>query len=166
MDTIEIISLSEGEWHEYKKLRLEALQKDPEAFGKTYDEVITFSDEKWKELLESYICLFAKAGKDLIGMIALELNTSENSRHRAEIRQLYVRKEWRNKGVGKQLMVALLKELKKLPYFKKVVLYVTQTQTSAQELYKSLGFRMVGTLEKDIKIGDELYDEYIMEKFI
>lgn len=166
MDTVQIVSLPEWQWREYKKLRLEALQKDPQAFGKTYSQVAEYSDEKWQELLQSYLCLFAKVGNEFIGMIAIELNTTENLRHRGEIRQLYVRKEWRNKGVGEQLMNGLFSELKKLPYFRKVVLYVTKTQLSVQTLYKNLGFRTVGTLEKDIKIGDTFYDEYIMEKFI
>ena len=33
----------------YKKIQLEALKEDPQAFGSSYKEWVNFSDEKWQE---------------------------------------------------------------------------------------------------------------------
>jgi hypothetical protein len=37
------------DWQEYKKIRLEALKKEPQAFGSSYDKEKERSENEWKE---------------------------------------------------------------------------------------------------------------------
>jgi ribosomal protein S18 acetylase RimI-like enzyme len=41
---------------------------------------------------------------------------------------------------------------------------VVTTQISAIILYKKFGFKIIAKLNKDMKIGNKYYDEYLMEK--
>ena len=43
-------------------------------------------------------------------------------------------------------------------------LMVNQKQNAAVALYKNMGFVVVGQMKKEIKVGEEFYDELIMEK--
>jgi RimJ/RimL family protein N-acetyltransferase len=43
---------------------------------------------------------------------------------------------------------------------------VNAAHPAAVKLYKDLGFEIVGTLHREMKIGGEYYDKYIMEKFL
>ena len=43
---------------------------------------------------------------------------------------------------------------------------VNPTQKAAVALYKSLGFVVAGKMKNEIKVGNEYYDELIMEKLL
>lgn len=46
---MDIFKLDPKDWEKYKKIRLEALQENPEAFGSSYEKEIAFPDETWQE---------------------------------------------------------------------------------------------------------------------
>ena len=75
MDEIKIIQLFPDRWQEYKELRLEALQKDPQAFGQKYEKAREFSDEYWIDHLErsrtkdKILVFFAENNRKLVGMM-------------------------------------------------------------------------------------------------
>lgn len=162
---MEIIKLDVSEWEKYKSLRLEALKNDSLAFGSAYEEAADKRDEKWQAPLQSpnnYL-LFAKDKDDLVGMVAAYGEEGQKVEHIAYVWGVYVRKEHRGKGVGKKLMEALLDELQAAG-FVKANLGVNTIQKSAEKLYESLGFEIIGISHKELKIEGEYYDECLMEK--
>ncbi|WP_211218138.1 GNAT family N-acetyltransferase [Marinobacter daepoensis] len=60
--------------------------------------------------------------------------------HTAEVKRLYVRREYQGRGLGRQLMDNLLIKLKSLGYIR-VVLDAVPPTKKAQELYELMGFR-------------------------
>ena len=61
------------------------------------------------------------------------------------IEDLFIAKEWRNKGIGKQLMKRCVAAMKKRG-IKSISLTVDRKNTIAKRLYKKLGFRYFRTM--------------------
>jgi ribosomal protein S18 acetylase RimI-like enzyme len=164
---MEIIRLNPVNWEKFKELRLEALKKDSLAFGSSYEEAIKKPDDEWKKQLEnpgSYIFV-AKENDDYIGMAAAYQEEGEKCQHIAYIWGVYVREADRKKGIGRQLMETILLVLKNDPVIEKVNLNVNTKQIGAVKLYESLGFEVIGTAHRELKISGEYYDEHAMEIF-
>jgi len=165
-----ISKLNLNEWEKYKKIRLEALKNEPSSFGMSYEEELKLSDDQWKEKLQKYndenysIMLFAKDKANLVGMIGAYWVDIEKVKHIGNIFGVYVNPKYRGKGIGKLLMKEILKKLDKMPLIKKIKLGVVTQQIPALRLYEKYGFNKVGKYEKELRVGDEYYDEYLMEK--
>ena len=166
---IQIISLEPREWRAYKDLRLKSLTTDPLAFGKTLKEEKAIPDKEWREKLQraqsgDVILLFARDGDALVGMTGAKFARQERLSHVATVIGTYVDPTYRGKGVGKQLLGALLKDIRKQRRIKKVQLKVSSPQKAAIRLYTSFGFKKTGRLQKDLSYRGRYYDGFIMEK--
>lgn len=152
-DTVNIITLAPSRWREYKTLRLHALMQDPYAFGRTYEEDAMLPDAVWKQQLKdaqegktSYM-LFAERAGILVGMSGAIIDEGAITQHRAKIISVYVAPESRDKGIGSQLLNALLEKLSNDPRIVIVYLLVNEHQESALKLYQTANFKQVGTFE-------------------
>jgi len=152
------------QWKVYKKIRLEALRKEPLAFGSSFEEEKNLSAKEWKKRIKS--TLFAFSEKKPVGMIVYNFHPRKKLKHTASIYGVYVTKKCRRGGVGKKLMQAAFSQILKKRGIVKINLGVTPEQKAAITLYKSLGFKIVGKLKKDMKIKNKFYDHFIMEKMI
>lgn len=162
---IKIIEISEERWQEYRELRLLAVKDSPEAFMETEEEALVCSEEKWKQRASSPdgFMLFAQADNKPVGMISAYWENKERCKHIAHLVGFFVQREYRGQGVGKQLFTAALEKLKQDTHMEKVDIGVVATQKAAHHLYKKFGFREIGRKEKEQKVGDHYYDEYLME---
>lgn len=167
---IEIISLSASQWRVYSNLRLRAIQDSPQAFLDTEEQTITFPASKWRQRLADAAAgkswqLFAKLDGKLVGMIGAYRSDEDVRKDSVTAVGLWVAPEARGKGVGRQLMEALLRAVKKNELIKTIRLSVNVEQTAAVALYKKLEFRIVE--EKGIVMGDEKrHREFVMEKIL
>src|SRR5512144_2887178 len=75
MSEIEIILLPPEQWERYRKIRLESLLEEPQAFGSSYTTMAQQPPEYWQGRLadaalgEKSLLLFAQEGDRLVGMI-------------------------------------------------------------------------------------------------
>lgn len=172
MDTFQITSsLDQSEWAAYKKLRLDALKAEPQAYGKSYEELAARPDTYWQQRLAEAqrgerMLLFAKLDGAVVGVVAAASEDGEKIKHRVHVDEVYVIPEARGKGIARALMEALEKHCLDLGYVVVLSLNVSHVQTAARALYESLGYKKIGTIEKDIHIGDTYYSTDILEKFI
>ena len=105
---IAVKKLEEDRWKEYRDLRLEALKKEPIAFGSSYDEEKNISEEEWRRRIGN--ALFALSKDKLIGMIVYTRGNKIKTKHVANIYGVYVTKEYRGQGVGRKLIDRVLEE--------------------------------------------------------
>ena len=161
---VEIKKLSADRWKDYRSLRLEALKNDPTAFGSSYGEEMKLSEKEWKRRMKN--TLFALSDNKPIGMIVYVFQKKAKIKHIANIFGVYVKREFRNRGIGKNLIESALLLIKENRNIIKINLNVNPRQKSALKLYKKYGFKTIGTLKKDLYINGRFYDELIMEKFI
>jgi ribosomal protein S18 acetylase RimI-like enzyme len=167
MEKVRISTLHPDEWQVYKKLRLEALQCEPQAFGTSYAEALQKPDAYWRERLEkidpahgSWMLFAVKAGTP-IGMVAAYTSGPD----RADIVSVYVTAAERGHGVGRMLLEAILCQIASCSSVKVAALSVNKGQCAAVALYSSLGFIVVG--EVTATLGDgHTYEEYMMEKVL
>jgi len=171
MDII-IEKLKNSEWAKYKKIRLEAVKKEPFAFGGSYSEELKNTDKEWKEKLkkanseEISLMLFAKDRAEVVGMIGIYWSNLDKIKHGVNIYGLYVVEKYRNKGIGKILMQSIVDIVKSRSQFIKLYLYVETNQKKAISLYKKFGFRIVGELEKSMFINGKYVNSFLMEKVV
>ncbi len=172
MNQIKLMSLPAKEWEKFKEIRLEALKTNPTAFSSTYDDLLRYPDEKWQKQLEQAekkngsFFIFAFDGDKIIGMNGAYWQSKPTLKHVVEIFGVFVKPEYRARGIGKKLMEAVIDEIKKNPQFTKIKLGVNAENQAAFKLYLSCGLKIVGRLEKELKFGDKYYDELLMEKII
>ncbi len=158
---IAIKRLSEDRWREYRDLRLEALKTEPQAYGSSYEEERDRPESEWRRRIKN--ALFALADDKPVGMIVFVQESLLKTKHVTNIYAVYVTKERRGCGVGKQLMEAVLTQIKKHRDVKKIKIAVNPVQKAAAKLYQSCGFNIVGKLEKELYIEGKFYDEIVME---
>ena len=167
---ITISKLNPSEWSKYKKLRLEALKNEPSSFGSSYEDSLKLPDNTWREQLQksqdedSNVMFFAKDDNHPIGMIGAFWKNKEKTKHIGNIFGVYVDPKYRSKGIGKLLMEAILNKLNNMPQIEKIKLSVVTQQTSALKLYEKYGFKSIGKCIRELKVGDNYYDEYLMER--
>ncbi|MEO6509175.1 MAG: GNAT family N-acetyltransferase [Patescibacteria group bacterium] len=155
MNTITIQQLQSDEWKIFKNVRLEALKQNPGVFKEKYEEASTYHDSYWEEKLSAphRIFLVARDREKYIGLAgAAPSNREENM---AIIMRVSVDKEHRGKGIGKMLMKELLSKITVMPEVKTLKLWVEKDNIPAYNLYKGLGFEI---------IGEETYND--METFV
>ena len=165
----EIITLPPARWREAKRLRLEALRMEPAAFASSYEDELAFGDDIWKTRLKSAserdgnLTFFAESRGELVGMAGAGWSAKAKLRHVAEVYSVYVTPDQRGKGAASRLMQRLLAELRALGQIEKVSLAVTSDNTAAVRLYEKLGFEIVGTARRELKVGGRYYDLHMME---
>jgi ribosomal protein S18 acetylase RimI-like enzyme len=166
MSDVQIIELPVERWQEYRELRLRALQEYPEAYAMYFDEENMMSDEEWQDRVRERVMFFAELDEQIVGMVGAYRENRRKYHHIANICNVYVSPQHQGQGIGLQLLKKMLLELEKLPDVTKAVLSVTETQKVAQKMYEKLGFRTVGTFEKQLNVDNTFYNEIYMEKIL
>ncbi len=167
--TVEIITLPPERWREAKHLRLEALRAEPTAFASSCEDERAFSDEVWKTRLASAyerdgnLTFFAEADRALIGMAGAGWSAKIKLRHVAEVYGVYVSPDMRGGGIASRLIRRLLEELRSLGHIEKASLTVNRESIAAVRLYEKLGFEIVGTARRELKVDGCYYDLHYME---
>ena len=109
---------------------------------------------------------FLYVDKDLTGYLKVNeapAQTDIKDQESIEIERLYVRKEFKGKGLGKELMnyaIQLAREMKK----NYVWLGVWEKNTDAISFYTRMGFNEFG--RHPFKMGNEMQNDLIMKKII
>ena len=152
-----------GEW---LRLRLEALQGDPEAFSASFEEYQPLSLEEVRKRLgfdskEAFVVGAFEAGR-LQGCAGFYRDKGLKTRHKGRVWGVYVTPEKRSAGVGKKILEMLLQRGRALDGIHQILLSVASTQTAAVCLYRSVGFTSYGCEPRALKIGERFIDEEYM----
>lgn len=172
MNDLKILKLPVSRWIEYKQLRLEYLRLEPTAFYLTPEEKEKDPEEDWKKDLNDFLesknqfAYFAQVNGKLVGMSGAYREHGVKMAHIAVIFGVYVSNNFRGKGTGRKLLQTLLNDLESREDLAKLNLDVTTTQEAAINLYKKLGFKIVGELKKEYLVDGKFYDVYEMEKYL
>ncbi len=147
MASLRLLSVEDLE--AYRELRLLGLQESPTAFGSSneresvqddefFEKRITATDDQWS--------LGAFAEDRLVGVLSFVRDSGVKTKHRGALWGMYVHPDWRGQGIGRQLMVDMLKRIDALAGLRWIRLSVTSGNVVAEKLYESLGF---------VRYGDE-----------
>lgn len=165
---MEIRQLNSMDARQYQNLRLEALQKDPEAFASSYEEEKEYSLETYANRLnsENVFTYGAFENDKLCGVVTLVRESKRKTKHKASIFAMYVSPETRGRGVGKRLMGAAIEKAKQMDGVEKINLTVVSSNESAKKLYHLCGFETFGLEKRSEKVDQTYYDEEYMVLFL
>ena len=112
------------------------------------------------------VVIVVEGDAHIVGMLNFHNGERKRIAHLGEL-SISVDKTWRNQGIGRALLSALILWAQQQPIIEKVCLEVFATNTRAITLYKALGFQEEGRLVKEIKLGPRIYvDTLRMAQFV
>jgi ribosomal protein S18 acetylase RimI-like enzyme len=167
---IEIRTLGAQDADIFWRFRLDALEQSPHAFGESAEEHRATPADVFKRRLsaaseENYV-LGAFSGGQLIGTVGFGRNTRRKERHKARIWGVFVDQAHRGQGIARRLMSEVLRRAASLAGLEHIILTVSDQQTSAKNLYASLGFQIFGHERAALKIGEGSQAEYVDEDYM
>ena len=148
----------------YRDIRLEALQRNPEAFGSTF-EWEEAQPLPWFEAALGRAAIFG--GFDdgtLAGVAGFAMEEGAKRAHKALLWGMYVRATARSTGLGKRLVAAVLDHGR--GRVEMVKLSVVSENEAARRLYRALGFVEYGCEPRALKQGGRYYDDVLMVNFL
>jgi RimJ/RimL family protein N-acetyltransferase len=110
---------------------------------------------------ENSLLLVAVNGNQIIGNLGLTGGSREAMKHTAVV-GMGILKEWRNVGVGTELMKAAIDWAKSNPILELIHLQVYTENKCGISLYKKIGFEENGMLKNYFKQNDTYYDMLTM----
>ncbi len=136
----------------------------PDDMNKYLSEKFSTENIK-KEILEPtakfYIAYFENTPVGYLKLLAAEIPGEIKGKNPIEIQRIYVLKEYYDKKIGKELMLAAIDYASKNS-FDSIWLGVWQLNIRAVEFYKKWGFEIFGS--RNFKLGNDIKDDFLMIK--
>jgi ribosomal protein S18 acetylase RimI-like enzyme len=163
---INIRILEEADAKIYQAARLSALQSNPEAFGSTYEKELNYSLETVAGRMKPSAGKFVLGAFDdrgsLVGTVAFVRENGLKEAHKGNVFGMQVAWEVRGRGIGKSLMVELIRRARLCEGLEQIRLTVMTDNQPAKALYSSLGFTVYGVECNALKQNGHYFDEDLM----
>lgn len=156
--------LGDDDVEQYRDVRLESLQFEPEAFPTRYDEASAEELGYFQGLLRKNIVMGLFEDEELIGVAAYgKREDRPKMAHTGRIWGIYIKPKARGKGYGKQILSETLNHVP--AGIERVYMSVIARESDPTDaLYEKLGFETYGRRPKSLKDNDTYYDQVLMVK--
>ncbi len=162
MPDIAIRRLTPEDAARFRAVRLRALQEFPENYASSYEEESTQPEAFHRDVLEQHYVLGAFEGDTLIGTVVMRRYGFRNFHHKATLSAVYVQPSHQGRGIGKQLVEAVLAHAK--TQVEQIILAVGANNPPGVRFYESLGFTIYGHEPRAMKRHGQYFDDIWMIK--
>lgn len=161
-DHIDIRVLCPTDIDAFRRIRLNALEREPTAFSSSYETELHAPPDKYRErmsgLPESFV-IGAFSPTELVGIAGFHREIAPKRHHAAAVTGMYVDARYRGQGIARRLLQDIISHAARLEGLEQVELSVTATNVPARNLYAALGFRSWGVQPSALKVDGMTYDE-------
>ena len=111
------------------------------------------------------IFITALCENKIVGYAAFNNGDLRKTKHSGYL-TIFIKKEFRGKSLGEELMNILIQWGKANKLIQKMTLAVFSNNKNAIALYEKIGFKIEGICSNDVKINGRFYDSVLMYKFV
>jgi len=156
----DIRRLEVGDAAVYQALRLEALERHPEAFGSSVEDERLSTTTAVSDRLARSVVFGAFDGGRLVGTAGWYRMAGAKTAHRGKLWGVYVTASARGNGLAQALVERVLDDAR--GQVEQLHLSVTAGDDGSLRLYERLGFRSYGTEPRALKVDGAYFDELLM----
>ena len=161
---VELRRLSPQDATLFREIRLEGLQRDPDAFGSTFELEIVRPLSFFADRLERSAVFGAFRESELLGVAGFAVQPGPKHAHKGLLWGMYVRPEARQTGIGRKLVEAVIEHAGKTVEL--LQLSVVSENEAARRLYASLGFEEYGIDRRGAKYRGQYHDDVLMVRML
>lgn len=143
-------------------------ESDNLTFGKGEFHISLKEEQNYIESLnesKTSTMLIGKINDDIVCMGNVSSPSKKRLAHQSDI-GITVKKDYWSKGVGTLLLNEMISFARKNGVCEVIHLGVRADNIHAIKLYKKLGFQEIGVYKKFFKIGEEYFDEVLMNLYL
>lgn len=157
--------LRDDEVELFRRIRLEALAREPAAFASALADWQALDLDAWRARMAAGPVVVAFDGDELVGLMGLVRERGSRLAHRATLVMVYVRPEARRSGLS-AAMLACLDEAARAAGIRQVELHVSVENPAAVGFYRRSGFREIGRLPAAFLHEGREIDEFLMVRAV
>jgi ribosomal protein S18 acetylase RimI-like enzyme len=161
---IELRRLSPEDAALFREIRLEGLERDPDAFGSTFEGESAEPLSFFAERLGRSAVFGAFRGSELLGVAGFVVQAGPKHAHKGLLWGMYVRPAARQTGVGRKLVEAVIEHARSRVEL--LQLSVVSENEAARRLYAGLGFEEYGIDRLGAKYRGRYHDDVLMVKML
>src|SRR3974390_632921 len=143
----------------YRDIRLEGLQRDPDAFSSTFERESAMPLNWFEERIVNGNVFGALGDSELLGVAGYRPQEGAKVSHKAGFWGMYVRKAARGSGLGERLIEAIVDHA--TGRVERLHPSVTSGNEAAYRLYRKTGFSEYGREMKALKQDGRYFDEIL-----
>jgi ribosomal protein S18 acetylase RimI-like enzyme len=141
----EIRRLREADVATFRRIRLEALEREPASFASAVDDWAGASEAEWLALMRAVTIFAAFAGGEPVGLMGLGRQRGSRIAHRATLVMVYVRADRRGGGLADALLDAAFAAAR-ADGVRQVELTASAENAAALAFYRRRRFEEVGRM--------------------
>ena len=144
----------------FRRIRLEALEREPASFASRHGDWMILSDDEWRLRLNDPVFV-AFNESEPVGIMGLLRSRPRKMAHRAVLVMVYIRKEFRRTGLAKALLERIV-DFAKDEGISQIELGVSAENAGALRFYNLNGFFEIGRVPGGFLDEGGAVDEVVM----